>query len=185
MQMPMPMGAPVPLPAQVTGSLSRLQGQLQAANPAVQNAYALHWLAMREAGFVPEFQRFTQHMLWGAYGTLALNGLLRHALSGRATPEVMAGVVDQLNLLQEHYGGAAQSLREFLQRPEAQDFAAVGPMVAAMRPLDTVYQAVQQPAQAVMGNLRWRQGPLLDLPQIRAAVFEQAPQGGEAGAAAE
>lgn len=175
MQMPVPAGVPMGLPAQVAGSLSRLQGQLQSVHPYVQNAYAMHWLAMREAGFMPEFQRFTQHMLWGAYGTHALGGLLRHALSGRATPDVMAGVVDQLNLLQEHYGRAAEALQEYLQKPEAQEFTYTQPMVAAMRPLDQVYRATQEPRQTVVSGVRWTPGPLLDLPQIRAATLAETP----------
>lgn len=177
MQTPMPAGSPMRLPPQVSGSLSRLQGQLQAAQPTLQNAYALHWLAMREAGFVPEFQQFTQHLLWGAYGTAALGGLLNYALTGRNTPEVMASVVDQLNLMQDQYGRAAQALQAFLQRPDSREFPAVQPMVAAMRPLDRLYQGVVQPAQTVTGGIRWIPGPLLDLPQLRAAIIERASEG--------
>lgn len=182
MQLPVPAGQPLRLPAEVAGSLSRIQGQLQAAHPHIQNAYAMHWLALRQAGFVPEFRQFTQHMLWGAYGTLALGGLLNHTLGGRGTPEVVAGIVDQLNLVQEHYGRAAQSLQEFLQRPEAQDFAPVPAMVAALRPPDQVYQAAHQPKETVISGVRWHPGPMLDLPEIRAAILEppaEASAGGE------
>lgn len=173
MQVPVPAGLPMRLPAEVAGSLSRLQGLLQAAHPQIQNAYAMHWLALRQAGAVPEFQPFTQQMLWGAYGTLALGGLLHHALSSRATPEVMGGIIDQLSLLQEQYGRAAQSLQEFLQRPEARDFAAVPPMMAALRPVEQFVQGMQAPAEAVMTGLRWSPGPMLDMPLMRRADIER------------
>lgn len=173
MQRPVPAGQPVRLSAQVAGSLSRLQGLLQAAHPQVQNAYAMHWLALRHAGMVPEFQNMTQHMLWGAYGNLALGGLLTHALSGRATPEVMGGIIDQLQLLQRSYGMAAQSLQQFLQRPDARDLPGVQPMVTALRPLDRFYQAAQQPGRTVVTGVPWAPGPMLDLPFMRRAQLEQ------------
>ncbi|MDB4896269.1 MAG: hypothetical protein JWN15_2531 [Firmicutes bacterium] len=172
MQRPVPAGAPMRLPPQVAGSLSRLQGMLQRSQPQIQNAYAAHWLALRQAGGVPEFQTFTQHMAWGAYGTMALGGLLRHALAGRGQPEVVAGIVDQLHLLQHHYGEAAQSLQAFLQRPDAADYPAVRPMVDALRPLDQVYQAAQPPKHTVLNGLPWHPGPMLDLPQIQGATWE-------------
>lgn len=175
--MPMPAGTPVRLPAEVAGSLSRLQGQLMAAQPEIQNAYAMHWLALRQAGAIPAFQQMTQQMLWGLYGTTAMSGLLRQALSGRATPEVLAGIIDQVNLVQQSYNQAADSLREFLEIPEARDLPTVQPMVQSFRPLDQVYQAVQQPMQTVTTTLSWNPGAPLPLVQFPMAQLEWRPQG--------
>lgn len=63
MQMPVPAGQPMRLPSEVGSSLFRVQGQIQAAHPHIQDAYAMHWMALRQAGFVPEFQRITRHTL--------------------------------------------------------------------------------------------------------------------------
>jgi len=155
MQMPVSAGVPVPLSAEVAGSLSRLQGELQAALPGIQRAYAMHWLAMRQAGGMPAFQRITEPMLWGLYGTTALSGLLQLALTGRATTEVMQGILDQLHVIQQSYGQAAGALQAFLQTPEARQLSAVPPMVQSLEPLSHVYQAVDAPMRTVLSGLRW------------------------------
>jgi hypothetical protein len=167
--MPMPSGSPMPLSAEVAGSLSRMQGQMMAAQPEVQNAYAMHWLAMREAGGMPAFQQMTQNMLWGLYGYNALSGLLRHALSGRATPTVMAGIIDQVNLIQQSYTRAASNMQEFLSQPEAQAFPMVPLMVRSFSPLDRVYQAVQRPMETVTTALTWNPGPPMAMVPIQQA----------------
>ena len=146
------------LPAEVAGSLSRLQGQLMAAQPEIQNAYAMHWLAAREAGAMPAFQQMTNPMLWGLYGKTALAGLLRYALSGRATPDVMAGTIDQTNLIQQSYTQAVQGMRNFMDQPESREFAMVPMMVSAWQPMDRVYQSMQAPMQTVSTGLSWRPG---------------------------
>ena len=155
MQMPVPAGVPLPLSAEVAGSLSRLQGELQAAQPGIQRAYAMHWLAMRQAGGMPAFQRMTEPMLWGLYGTTALSGLLQLAITGRTTTEVMQGILDQLQLIQHSYGRAALALQELLQTPEARQLPAVPPMVQSLGPLSRVYQAVEAPMQTVLSGLTW------------------------------
>ena len=98
------------LPAQVAGSMSRMQGLLQAAQPEIQAAYAAHWLAARQAAGAPHFQDLSQHMMMGLYGTTALGGLLRYALSGRATPDVVGGIIDQVHAALER-GVLAQAIR--------------------------------------------------------------------------
>jgi hypothetical protein len=165
------------LPAEVAGSLSRLQGLLMAAEPEIQRSYATHWLAMREAGEVPAFQQMTQHLLWGLYGTTALRGLLREALSGRANPVVLAGIIDQLNLIQHSYRQAAAALGTFLALPEAREFDYVPAMVRSFEPLDRVYQAVQQPAQVITGTLRWVPGRPLSQVGVRIANLERRSEG--------
>lgn len=70
-------------------------------------------MAARQSPADPAFQQFTQHTL-GLYGATALNGLLRYALSGYATPEVMGGIIDQVKLIHRSYQGAAAALQEFL-----------------------------------------------------------------------
>jgi hypothetical protein len=178
-QMAMPAGTPLRLPAQVAGSLSRMQGQLLAAQPELQNAYALHWLALRQAGGMPAFQQMTQHMLWGLYGTQALSGLLRHALSGRATVDVLSGIIDQMNLIRMSYDRARDSLQEFLQEPEAREFPTVPLMVRAFQPLDRVYAAVQQPMQTVSEALTWMPGIPLSMLPMQLAQLTWRPPGQE------
>lgn len=129
-----------------------------AAQPELQNAYAMHWLAAREAGAMPAFQQMTQPMLWGLYGKTALAGLLRYALSGRATPDVMAGIVDQMNLIQQSYTQSVQGMRNFMDQPETGDFAMVAGMSRAWQPMDRVYQNMQTPFQTVMGGVQWSPG---------------------------
>lgn len=171
MQMPMPPGNPVRLPADVAGSLSRMQGLLQAAQPEIQTAYATHWLAMRQAAGVPGFQEMTQNLLWGLYGANALGGLLRFALSGRATPEVMGGIIDQVHLLQESYGRATQAFQQFLEQPETADFPTVPVMAQGLRHLDRVYQQMREPGQTVVNSLPWVPGgPVNGLPVQRASL---------------
>lgn len=175
MQMPMPAGTPVPLPADVAGSLSRMQGLLQANQPEIQNAYALHWLATREAGGIPQFQQMTQQMLWGLYGTVALQGLLRFALSGRGTPEVLSGIIDQANLIRQSYTQAADSLRQFLELPEAQQFPSVPMMVRGLAPLDRVYQAFQQPIETVLTGVPFTPGPTINMIPLQQSLVTWPP----------
>lgn len=153
----MPAGNPVPLSAEVAGSLSRMQGLLQAAQPEIQNAYAAHWLAARQAAATPSFQPVTQQALMGLYGTTALSGLLRYALSGRATPEVLGGIIDQVNLIQQSYQGATAALQDFLQEEDVRELEGVRMMTRAFTPLDRVYQQMQPPSQTVVDGVRWRQ----------------------------
>lgn len=159
---------PMRLPAEVAGSLSRLQGQLMEAQPHMQQAAAMHWLAMRQAGGIPAFQQMTQHMLWGIYGTTALRGFLNQALSGRSTPDVMGGLIDQVNLVRQSFSQAADTLQQVLGEPEVQQMPVMRPMVRSFRPLDQVYQAVQQPMQTVTTGLAWTPGatvPMVTMPQ--------------------
>ncbi len=153
--MPMPDGNPVRLSAEVAGSLSRMQGLLQAAQPEIQSAYAAHWLAARQVGDNTAFQQMTNHALQGLYGTTALSGMLRWALSGRGTPEVMGGIIDQVNLIQQAYTGATNALNQVLQEPEKQGNPAVRFMTRSFTPLDGVYQQMVPPAQTVVQGLPW------------------------------
>lgn len=178
MQMPVPMpfpaGNPMRLTAPVAGALSQMQGQFMAAQPEIQNAYAMHWLAFRHAGGVPAFQQLTQNMLWGAYSTLAMQGLLRHALSGRATPEVMAGMVDQARIMQDSYRGATNAMTQFLQEPDARDLPAVPQMAQSFRPLDRVYQGTQQPMETILQDVPWIPSTPLAMVNVpRAMIPEQ------------
>jgi hypothetical protein len=171
------------LPAEVAGALSRLQGQMMAAQPELQNAYAWHWLAAREAGGAPAFQQMTQGMLWGLYGSTALSGLLRHALSGRATPDVMAGIADQVRLIQESYDHARGALQEFVAQPDVRQIPAVQPMVRSLGALDRVYQAVQQPMQTVTGGITWPAGGPMPMATLPAWMPAWGAQPGGAAAA--
>ena len=153
--MPMPMGGPMRLPAQVAGSMSRMQGLLQAAQPEIQSAYAAHWLAARQAAGAPHFQDLSQHMLTGLYGTTALGGLLRYALSGRATPEVVGGIIDQVQLIRHSYEGAQQALGRFLEDEEVRSLSGVQLMGRTLPHLDRFYQQMEQPAQAVLNGVEW------------------------------
>lgn len=168
-----PAGTPLRLSAEVAGSLSQLQGLFQASEPQLENASAMHWLAYRQAGWVPAFQEFTRHMVWGTYGTIALKGLLRQALSGRATPEVVSGIIDQLNLIQTSFAGAGRSLGEFLQLPEARDFDAVPAMVQSLQPLDRVWRAMQLPQSRIMTGIRWVPTAQAPTVPIRLAQIER------------
>lgn len=171
MMMPMPMGTPMRLPANVAGSMSRMQGLLQAAQPNVQSAYAAHWLAARQAAAAPAFQNLTQHMTMGLYGTTALSGLLRYALSGRATPEVVGGIIDQVRLIQQSYQGATQALEEFLQNEDVRNEEGVQLMTGTLPPLDRVYGNLQAPAETVVNGIPWvPSGPVPGFPVERALV---------------
>ncbi|MFZ5814538.1 MAG: hypothetical protein ACOY93_04470 [Bacillota bacterium] len=149
------MGTPMRLPAEVAGSLSRMQGLLQAAQPEIQSAFASHWLAARQAAAAPGFQQVTQNALLGLYGATALSGLLRCALSGRATPEVMGGIIDQVNLIQQAYQGATQALGDLLQDEQVRQLEGVRMMARNFTPLDAVYQNILPPAQTVVQGIRW------------------------------
>ncbi|MFZ5828151.1 MAG: hypothetical protein ACOY94_27920 [Bacillota bacterium] len=177
MMMPMPAGTPMRLPADVAGSMSRMQGLLQAAQPELQTAYAAHWLAARQASAAPAFQQLTGQMMTGLYGTTALSGLLRYALSGRATPEVMGGIIDQVNLIQHSYQGATSALNQFLQEPSAQELEGVRMMTRALTPLDRVYQQMEGPAQTVVNNVNWvPAGQIQGFPVERALIGSGADQ---------
>ncbi len=165
----MPQGAPMRLPPQVTGALSRLQGQLMAAQPAIQNAYAWHWLAARQAAPIPAFQELTQHMLWGLYGATALNGLLRFALSGRGTPVVMESIIDQINLINAAYDRTANILETLLQDQDVRELPPIRPWVQSLQALDQVRQNVQQPMQMVLTGLPWSFGAPMQLYPLREA----------------
>ncbi|MBY6275411.1 hypothetical protein [Symbiobacterium thermophilum] len=156
MSMPMPTGGPVRLPAQVAGSMSRMQGLLQAAQPEIQSAYASHWLAARQAAGRPYFQDLSQHMMMGLYGTTALGGLLRYALSGRATPEVVGGIIDQVQLIRQSYEGAQQALERFLEDEEVRSLSGVQLMSRTLPHLDRFYQQMEQPGQAVLNGIEWQ-----------------------------
>lgn len=171
MMMPMPAGTPMRLPADVAGSMSRMQGLLQAAQPEIQSAYAAHWLATRQAAGAPGLQQLTNQMMTGLYGTTALSGLLRYALSGRATPEVVGGIIDQVHLIQESYQGATGALQEFLQEEDVQELDGVRMMTRALTPLDRVYQQLQPPGQTVVESISWvPSGILPGFPIERALV---------------
>lgn len=169
---PQPYGRPMQLPADVSGALSRIQGLLQAAAPQIQDAYAAHWLALRQAGFVPEFQQATQQLLWALYSTTALSGLVGHALSGRAYPDLMGAIIDQLHLLNESHRRAADLMNRFLHRPDVTGFPYVRPMVEAFRPLLHLLDQLRQPADTVIRGIRWIPGPMLDMPGIVRADLE-------------
>lgn len=169
--MPMPMGSPMRLPAQVAGSMSRMQGLLQAAHPEIQAAYASHWLAARQAAGAPGFQQLSQHMMTGLYGATALGGLLRYALSGRATPEVVGGIIDQVNLIQHSYQGAQESLQQVLGDEEVRGIPGVQLMSRTLPQLDRFHQQMQQPAQTVLNGVQWSSsGALPGWPMERAVV---------------
>lgn len=177
MMMPMPMGNPMRLPAHVAGSMSRMQGLLQAAQPNIQSAFAAHWLAARQAGAAPGFANLTQHMVMGLYGTTALSGLLRYALSSRATPEVVGGIIDQVNLIQRSYEGAVQALEELLQNEEARGNEGVQFMSRSLRPLDRVYQNLSESGRAVVENVRWTpSGQVPGFPVERAVIGGAEPR---------
>jgi len=176
MMMPMPMGTPMRLPAQVAGSMSRMQGLLQAAQPEIQSAYASHWLAARQAAAAPGFQQLSQNMMMGLYGTTALGGLLRYALSGRATPEVVGGIIDQVHLIQQSYQGAQESLRQFLSDESVQDLSGVQLMSRTMPQMDRFYQQMEQPAQTVLSDVDWyHTGTMEGWPIQRAEVGNPGP----------
>jgi len=178
--MPMPMGSPMRLSAQVAGSMSRMQGLLQAAQPEIQSAYATHWLAARQAASAPGFQELSQNMLAGLYGTTALGGLLRYALSGRATPEVVGGIIDQVRLIQQSYEGAQQALQRFLANEEVRQMEGVQLMSRTLPQLDRFYQQMEQPAQAVLNGVEWQPSGTVEGWSIERAVIggrpEQPPQ---------
>lgn len=177
MMMPMPMGNPMRLPANVAGSMSRMQGLLQAAQPNIQSAYAAHWLAARQAGAVPGFSNLTQHLMMGLYGTTALSGLLRYALSSRATPEVVGGIIDQVNLIQQSYEGATQALQELLENEEARGNEGVQFMSRSLRPLDRVYQNLREPGRVVTETIRWTpSGQVPGFPVERAMIGGPQPR---------
>ena len=174
--MPMPMGGPMRLPAQVAGSMSRMQGLLQAAQPEIQAAYAAHWLAARQAAGAPHFQDLSQHMMMGLYGTTALGGLLRYALSGRATPDVVGGIIDQVQLIRQSYEGAQQALERFLGDEEVRSLSGVQLMGRTLPHLDRFYQQMQQPAQAVLSGVDWQEsGEVPGWPVRRAEVGGSGP----------
>lgn len=135
--------------------MSRMQGLIQAAQPEIQTAYATHWLAARQAGAAPTFHALTQQMMNGLYGITAMQGLLRFALSGRATPEVMGGIIDQVNLINNSYQGATAALGQFLQEQDVQSLEGVQMMTRALRPLDRFYQQMQGPGQTVSQGISW------------------------------
>ncbi len=175
--MPMPMGSPMRLPAQVAGSMSRMQGLLQAAQPDIQSAAASHWLAARQAASEPGFQELSQNMLLGLYGTTALSGLLRYALSGRATPEVVGGIIDQVQLIQQSYQGAQQALQRFLENEDARQLEGVQLMSRTLPQLDRFHQQMEQPAQAVLNGLEWQPaGSVEGWPVERADIGTRPPQ---------
>jgi len=160
-----------------------MQGLLQAAQPEIQAAYASHWLAARQAAAAPGFQQLSQNMMMGLYGATALSGLLRYALSGRATPEVVGGIVDQVNLIQNSYQGAQESLQQFLGDETVQDLSGVQLMSRTLPQLDRFHQQMQQPAQTVLNDVQWsRSGTLPGWPIERALVgfgedgWQEAPQ---------
>jgi len=175
-RMPMPQGTPVRLSAEVAGSLSRMQGLLQAAQPEIQTAYAAHWLAARQVGDNPAFQQLTTQALQGLYGTTALSGLLRWALSGRGTPEVMGAIIDQVNLIQQSYTGATTALNQVLQEPENQQVPAVRYMTRAFTPLDGVYQSMTGPADRVVQGVRWEGGTQVPGFPIQRADIQTTPE---------
>lgn len=165
------MGTPMRLPADVAGAMSRMQGLLQAAQPEIQSAMASHWLAVRQAAGAPGLQPLTQQVMLGLYGTTALSGLLRYALSGRATPEVVGGIVDQIRLIHEAYQGAAQSLEQFLGDEDVQQLNSVQLMARSFRPLDRFYQQIQASGQTVVQGVNWVPAGLLPgFPVERALV---------------
>lgn len=179
MMMPMPMGTPMRLSAEVAGAMSRMQGLLQAAQPEIQSAMASHWLAARQAAAAPAFQDLTRQMMMGLYGTTALSGLLRYALSTRATPEVVGGIVDQVNLIQRSYQGATQALQQFLGDEAVQEQPGVQLMTRSLAPLDRFYQQMQGPGQMVLQGVNWApSGPVPGFPVERSLLGfagDQAP----------
>ncbi len=183
MPMPFASGAPMRLSAQVAGSLSALQGQMMAAQPDVQNAYAMHWLAFRNASGRAEFEQMTQNMLWAAYSKLAMQGLLRQALSGRGTPEVMGGIIDQARIMQNSYRGATQALNQFLQTPENQQLPGVEPMTRALQPMDRFYQNIQGPVETVMQGVPWAPARTLGMVNMPMALIREAGTAGSEGGA--
>lgn len=159
------------LPAEVAGAMSRMQGLLQAAQPEIQSAAAAHWLAARQAAAAPGFEALTRQMMLGIYGTTALSGLLRYALSSRATPEVVGGIIDQVRLIQESYQGAQQALGQFLQEQDVRELDGVETMTRALPPLDRFYQQMQAPGQMVTQGINWvPAGVLPGFPVERALV---------------
>lgn len=166
--------APVPvrLSEQVAGALSRMQGLLQAAEVRMSDAYAAHWLATREAGRIPEFQQATAPMLWGLYGMEALEGLLRIALTGRATTDVMGGIVDMINLINASFQQADRAWAAFLQRPEARELTTVTRLVQTLQPLGRTFTQMQQPAQMVLQGVGWRPWMPAQVVPIRHAFVE-------------
>lgn len=178
MMMPMPMGTPMRLPAEVAGAMSRMQGLLQAAQPEIQTAYAAHWLAARQAAAAPAFQQLTQQAVLGLYGTTALSGLLRYALSGRATPEVVGGIIDQVNLIQQAYQGATTALQEFLQDPDVQELDGVQTMTRAFTPLDRVYQHLDTPGRMVVQGVSWVPSGTVPGFPVERALLGYGPDGG-------
>ncbi|MFS8639843.1 MAG: hypothetical protein LOD90_03345 [Symbiobacteriaceae bacterium] len=128
--------------------MSRMQGLLQAAQPEIQAAYAAHWLAARQAAGAPYFQDLSQHMLMGLYGTTALGGLLRYALSGRATPEVVGGIIDQVRLIRQSYQGAREALQRFLEDEQVRSWSGVQLMGRTLPHLDRFYQQMEPPGRA-------------------------------------
>lgn len=163
---------PVRLSERVAGSLSRLQGLLQAAAPAISDAYAAHWLATREAGRIPEFQQATAPMLWGLYGMEALSGLLRIALTGRATTEVLGGIIDMLNLINLSFQQADMAWARFLQRAEALDLRTVPRFIETLQPLGRTFAQMQEPARAVLQGVDWRPWVPSGLVPMRHAFIE-------------
>jgi len=156
--------------------MSRMQGLLQAAQPEIQSAYASHWLAARQAAGEPGFQALSQNMLMGLYGTTALSGLLRYALSGRATPEVVGGIIDQVQLIQQSYQGAQQSLQQFLDNERTRDMEGVQLMSRTLPQLDRFYQQMEQPAQAVLNGVAWYPSGSVQGWPVERAVIGPGPQ---------
>lgn len=156
--------------------MSRMQGLLQAAQPDIQSAYASHWLAARQAAGEPGFRELSQNMLMGLYGTTALSGLLRYALSGRATPEVVGGIIDQVQLIQQSYQGAQQSLQQFLENEQTREMEGVQLMGRTLPHLDRFHQQMEQPAQAVLNGLEWQPSGTVEGWPVERAVLGTRPQ---------
>jgi hypothetical protein len=167
----LPNGVPIQLSDEVAGSLSRMQGILQAAEPAIEHAAAVHWLAARQAGGMPAFQQMTQQALLGFYATLALRGLLRFALTGQATTEVMGAIIDQIRLMQLSFRETDRALAQLLMATDARELTAIPMMVEAFRRLIPVYRSLEQPAMTVLQSVRWRPAsPLIIVPLQEAFV---------------
>ena len=166
--------APVPvrLSEQVAGALSRMQGLIQASEVRLSDAYAAHWLATREAGRIPEFQQATAPMLWGLYGMETLAGLLRIALTGGATTEVMGGIVDMINLINASFQQADQAWAAFLQRPEARELTSIDRLMQTLQPLGRTFTQMQQPAQLVLRGVNWRPWMPAQVVPLRHAFVE-------------
>jgi len=164
------------LSAQVAGSMSRMQGLLQAAQPDIQSAYASHWLAARQAAAEPGFQELSQNMLMGLYGTTALGGLLRYALSGRATPEVVGGIIDQINLIHQSYNGAQQALQQFLGNEGVRQTEGVQLMSRTLPQMDRFHQQLEPAAQAVLNGVEWQPSGTVEGWPVERAVLGTRPQ---------